>query len=285
MIWVQHDVYSNFTNSVNSGDTELAISIFKSELSDLIVYQIDSIFDLFDKLGIKYSKNESDEQILDKVLIEINTNDKLIKGLSFLIAQNNDAINKNKDKSWTSVLNSIKTAIKKINKEFTDNPQSKSLFKNETLNMIELKATKVGDRDRVIVKKDNKLIWILGIAIVGISAYLIYEYFKDKKEKELLAASTPPIMETGGTLDTSQNVASNTATLPTIPVVQPSVDTLNSQNINPINNNLDPAYNVSSDVLVPLTTPSQNPSTTVSVNVAAPISPVQNTVPVNVAQP
>ena len=78
MIWVQHDFYKNFIQSVNSNDIDLTLDIFRSELSDLLTYQQVKLFSLFDKLKISYGKNYSYERLLDIIIRELQ-NEKFVR--------------------------------------------------------------------------------------------------------------------------------------------------------------------------------------------------------------
>ncbi len=274
MIWVQHDFYSNFTGSVTSGDTGMTLSIFKSELSDLIVYNIDKLFELFDKVGVKYKKTETDEQIVDKVLNEININAKFVKGLAFLISDSNDVIKKNKDKSWTAILNKVSGVIKKISDCFAKNPKSKQLFQKSILEMIATKSSKVGNRNRQIQNKDYTVYWIVGIVVVGIGSYLLWEYSQKRKLKRIEAMKSG-VFGSGGAVSkeiTPEIPTPEQAIQPvaTAPVVPPK----------PINN--DPAFNVSHDVLIP-EVPSNPAQTTVVVNTGT--NQGANQTPINQVSP
>jgi hypothetical protein len=265
MIWVQHDFYQNFVSSVDSSDIELSLDIFRSELSDLLTYKSKSLYELFDKLKVKYRKKASYEELLDIVLREIKTNEKFVRGLSFLIGEANEVVKKNKDVKWEKLLNQITKGINIIAKYFLDNPQKEQRFKRQMLDMIGLKSSVLGDDNRELNKKDNTVLWIIGLAVVGIAGYFIWRHYDKLKQDKLRAESLNPTLGTGGNISEPMNMASG------IPTASDSI---------PAPAPLDPAYNVPSDVLLPETpvVPPQN-SSTVQINVQ-PVqpSPSNNTI-------
>lgn len=260
MIWVQHDFYQNFTTSVDSNDIELSLDIFRSELSDLLTSKSKSLYDLLDKLKIKYRKKSSYEELLDIVIREIKVNDKFTRGLSFLIGEANDVVKKNKDVKWDKLLNQITKGIKNIAKYFMDNPSKERRFKRQVLDMIGLKSSFIGDDNRELKKKDNTIAWIVGLTVVGVAAYFIWRHFdKLKQEKMRLESLNPTSMGGGGNIQSS-DIPNPTMTSPaTTPP-------------------LDPAYSVPSDVLIPETPPTTMPNSgAVQINV----QPIQQSSPIN----
>lgn len=98
MIWVSHDFYENFNKSIDSNDTELMLDIFRSEITDLLTYNSSVLFQLFDKVSIKYSPKSSYEELYDKIILGIKENPKFVNGLSFLIAESTKALKEKKIK-------------------------------------------------------------------------------------------------------------------------------------------------------------------------------------------
>jgi hypothetical protein len=269
MIWVQHDFYQNFVSSVDSSDVDLSLDIFRSEISDLLTYKNKPLYDLLDKLKIKYSKKSSYEELLDIVIREIKINDKFVRGISFLIGEANDVINKNKDVKWDKLLNRITSGIKNISRYFMDNPAKELRFKRQVLDMIGLKSSVSGDSSRDLRKRDNTLLWIAGIVIVGTAAYLIWRHYdKIRQEKMRLESLNVPTMGGGGDVNASavsqstdpQAVATNAAAAPPLPVAPPAP--------------IDPAYTVPNDVLIP---ESQMPNAQNAGNVQINVQPLQQT--------
>lgn len=236
MIWVQHDFYKNFTHSIDSGDIQLSLDIFRSELSDLLTYKSQALYSLFDKLKIKYKKKSSYEELLDIILREIKKNEKFVRGIAFLIGENNNVIKNNKGVSWEKLLNKITKGVNVIAKYFLDNPKQEILFRKKAIEMIGLKSSVTGDDNRELRKTDNTVLWIVGIVAVGVAGYLIYRYFDKIKQDRLRAESlnSVPKMDLGGSTMPNNPVGAVPQTAP-----QP----------------IDPAYVVPSDVLLPETPP------------------------------
>jgi hypothetical protein len=137
--------------------------------------------------------------------------------------------------SWVKLLDGIKRGIEQIAVYFEQNPKQERLFRRKALDMVELKSSVIGDDNREIKKKDNTVLWILGITALGVAGYLIYRHFNKIEEAKLRAESLnikeTPKMELGGDLSVNQLLAKE------------------APKVNPLIN--DPSYNVSPDVLLP----------------------------------
>jgi hypothetical protein len=234
MIWIQHDFYDNFVKSIETGDIDLSLDIFRSEISDLLTYKTSNLFSLFDKLKIKYRKKSSYKELVDIIVNEIKTNKKFVRGLSFLICESNQVFKNNKSESWQKILNRITKGIETIAKYFIDNPKKEVYFKKNLKDMIGLKSSVSGDDNRQLEKKDNTLFWIFGIAAVCVAGYFIYTYFDKKRQERMRLESLNPT-----NTDLDKSLLSQTPTTPT-PIPTSSAPA-------PI----DPAYSVPSDVLLP----------------------------------
>lgn len=287
MIWVQHDLYKNFLKSFNSGDINLSLDIFRSELSDLLTHKPNDFFILLEKVGIKHKKKQSYEELLDIVLREMKVNEKFVRGLAFIIGENNKVNKKNPKISWVKLLDTIKRGIEQIAVYFEKNPRAEKLFRKKALDMVELKSSVIGDDNRDLKKKDNTVYWIIGIAVIGIAGYLVYRHFKKIDEARLRAESlnnsSLAKMELGGDLSVNDSINSN--------------NSLTGNNTNEINNinamSNDPSFNVSPDVLKPEVNipqmpnpnaniqnqniPNVNPNA-ININVNSNPNPIQNSV-------
>jgi len=277
MIWVQHDLYKNFLKSFKIGDMNMSLDIFRSELSDLLTHKPDEFFSLLEKIKVKHNKKESFEELLDIVLREMKKNEKFVRGLAFLIGQNNDVVGKNPKVNWVKLIDGIKKGIEQIANYFEQNPRMEKLFRKKTLDMVELKSSVVGDITRPLNKKDNTVLWIFGIVAVGVAGYLIYRHFNKIKEDKLRAESLNtgnkklefnptneiPSIETqkvGGVMENGGGLQQNNQ------VNKPLFDHVN-----------DPAYNVSSDVLLPETPVIQPmPQNQVANGIQIQVQPMQN---------
>lgn len=256
-IYIQHDFYSNFSNSISYGDTDTAFDILKSEISELMVYKFEDVIDLFKKADIKINANKSDEDILHQVVEQIKTNPKFNRGLAFLIIKSNAEDGAVKNIADTS--KKLAVQLSKLGQEFIDNPRDQMMFENDTLDMIQLKADKKGDRDRTIVNKDNTFLWLVGIIAVGFAGYYIYKYFQNKKDAELRRLSLEPKLKTDGMADGGllgeSTVAASNGTLLANGAIAGGGTALGANGVQappPIDKRIyDPAFNVPPDVLIP----------------------------------
>ena len=256
MIYIQHDFYSNFTNSVNYGDSEFALDILKSELSDLIVYNFEEIIELFKKANLSISAKRSDQDILHKIVENIKVNDKFNRGLAFLMIKNNEGSDDNK-----KVLENTKKLslhLSKLGKEFIEKPRNQVAFEKDTLDMIEMKSNVKGDRNRKVRSSDNTFWWLLAIIGVGFAGYFIYKYFQNKKDEELRRLSLEPKLNSGGEISNELSIPSNgvDGSVSVNNSVDGNVSAVNQPVVDPRVNH--PAYNVGTDVLIPANNIPQN---------------------------
>jgi hypothetical protein len=238
MIWIQHDFYNNFVQSIDTEDIEMSFDIFRSELSDLLTYRSQSLFNLFDKLKIKHKKKATYEELVDIVIDEIKKNEKFVRGLSFLIGESNEVVKNNKDLSWQKILNRITKGIEIIAKTFVDYPKKEKLFKRQLKEMVGLKSSVTGNDTRQLNKKDNTVLWIVGIAVVCVAGYFIYQYFdKQRQERMRLESLNPKSPNLDSLNNTPHTPQPNSTPTPTpTPIPEKPID---------------PAFTVPSDVLLP----------------------------------
>jgi hypothetical protein len=241
MLYLDHDFYSNFNSGINSGDNELISDMVVNELSELIVYKTKKVIDLLNHIGIKTNEKASDEKIVDNIITNLSTNEKLNKGLAFLIAENNDAtktkqIIKGKDGKEKEVrrrtkgatvreIDSIASGIMGIGASFTHKPQLQKEFKISLMKKIETKSTAVGERDRKHTNNTNGKYWLLAILVVGASIG-IYFYLKNKKKK----ASEGMLVD--GVEPTPEVVAPSEVA--PIPMETPSVEAVAQPTVEPV---------------------------------------------------
>lgn len=184
MIYLSHDIYSNFSASIKSGDTDLTIDIISNEISDLIIFDVDKFIEILTKADILANKGMPDEMLVDLFLQNITINKKLSKTLAFQIADSNGLINSGKSdtKKWVAIVDVMSTGIMSIAKDISIHPDMKESLKKNIMNQIVSKAKTKGNYNRQIFnqpkKKDTTIYWILGsIAVVGIIAYIIYRKY------------------------------------------------------------------------------------------------------------
>lgn len=279
MIWIQHDFYNNFVKSIETGDIDMSLDIFRSEISDLLTYKSSNLFGLFKKLKISYNKKASYQELVDKVIDLIKKNQKFVRGLSFLIGESNEVVKNNKGVSWQTLLNKITKGIEVIAKYFIDNPKKENLFKKKLKDMIGLKSSVSGDDNRSLNKKDNTFLWIFGIAAVCVGGYLLYRYFDKKRQDRMRLESLNP--QSNFNLDEINSLKQDiTSTTPTTPTSTP---------IQEVPKPIDPEYIVPNDVLLPESSISQSnptnpnsPNNTGSVQINVSTIPTQPNVVNNV---
>lgn len=187
-MFLEHDFYGNFSDSVRSGDTALTNNIIVDELSELVIHDYDKLFDLLGKVGIRVNRNISDEQLVDVLLDQMQVNPKLGKGVAFLIAEKNGLINNKTDeksgKKYVDYVNrNLTSSFNKILS--TDNERIK--FKTDLMNSIKSKDSTVAERTRKVNKPNyfwrNTLI-VSGVILVS---YLVYKNWDKLSGKEKLA--------------------------------------------------------------------------------------------------
>lgn len=183
MLFLKHDFYSNFSSSVNAGDNNSIIDLITNETSELIVYKREELIEFLNSVGVEVKESQSDEKIIDQLLAGFPKNIKMIKGLAFLIYQNNKENQKpNNDKARTyAQIDMIASGILGIGDSFEYHPQLKKEFKNTLLNKVETKAEIVGDRKIKIRENANGKYWFWGtlVVVTTIGVYLFVKY-KDK---------------------------------------------------------------------------------------------------------
>ena len=92
MIYVENDFYSNFTSVAKSSDDVAMRNILIDQISNVIVNSRDELIDLLKKANIKTSKKPSNKELSDLIVKNLKTNKKLVVGLAFLIAKQNDIL-------------------------------------------------------------------------------------------------------------------------------------------------------------------------------------------------
>lgn len=92
MIYVENDFYSNF-NAVSKSNDEMAMqSILVDQISNLIAYNREEVLDLLRKSEIKLPPKPKNKDIVKAIVQNLKTNKKLVIGLAYLIAKNNDLL-------------------------------------------------------------------------------------------------------------------------------------------------------------------------------------------------
>jgi len=234
MQFLNHDYYSNFEGAVKSGDVDLTLDLWVNEVSDLIMSDAGKVIDLLNKTGIKTEQNVSDEEIVESIITNIGNNNQLNRGISFLIAEMNGIIKKDKD--WKTKVDNMGATYKiLLDKSLTNSTVSGSI-KNDIMKQIKSKADSKGDYKRIIFKqvvpeaakkkKSKKAYYIIGgllvLTAIGVG---IYFYRKNKAKKAL------SLLVDGGSLVPTGGVNANTVIPPPIMNVTPTpIPTANAIN-------------------------------------------------------
>jgi hypothetical protein len=165
-----------------------------SLISSLIVEDTQKFVDALKKANLDVNVNMSDEEIVDTIINNLDKNEKIVKAISFVIAENNGLLGGGDGKGqidWMKILDSIVLGISPAAKEITQSEATKAATKNKIMTQIETKAAMVGNYQRKIWKNNSGsavgLVLIFGIVAVGLLGYWIYTRSKNK------SAVVPPI--------------------------------------------------------------------------------------------
>ena len=92
MIYVENDFYSNFNSVVKANDDVSMRSILVDQISSVVANRKDELIDLFGKVNIKIKKNPTNKDLVNAIVSNLKTNKKLVVGLGYLIAKENDIL-------------------------------------------------------------------------------------------------------------------------------------------------------------------------------------------------
>ena len=187
MIYLNHDIYSNFCSAMKAGDTDLSNSILVNEISDFIVYDTKKFVQVLSKSGINAKMAMTDEALVDLFMKNISINKNLANALAFQIADANRIINTGKPtgetkRNWLKKVDVLAHGISQIGNNCLSSERECKEFKKQIMTQIETKATAKGNYKRVIYnKRGNKSLLIVGgLILVGIAGYFLYKkYGKD----------------------------------------------------------------------------------------------------------
>lgn len=200
--YTHHDFYSNFTASLKAGDLDLTKDVLANEISDFIVFDTDKIIKALNQSGIKVDKNNTDEDIVDLVIGNIASNEKMSKALAFIIADGNELLINNKgDKTkQLKTISTISDGITRIGKDISSNSSS---FKESAMNQVVSKAAKRTEYNRIIWNKDKKgmsggLALLITVSFIGAIITVIYY-----RQKRSVAQALPNMIMGGSTGEVS----------------------------------------------------------------------------------
>jgi hypothetical protein len=92
MIYVENDFYSNFNSVAKANDDVSMRSILVDQISSVVANRKDELIDLFGKVNIKIKKNPTNKDLVNAIVTNLKTNKKLVVGLGYLIAKENDIL-------------------------------------------------------------------------------------------------------------------------------------------------------------------------------------------------
>lgn len=175
MMFLEHDFYSNFSESLQSGDKQLTNDIIADELSELIVHDYSKVFDLLEKVGIRVNRNMSDEQLADILIDGMQSNEKLARGIAFLISERNNLVNTDTDdKSGRKYVDYVNKNLSSSFEKILQTENERKKFKTDLMKRIKSKDSKVAERRRKVEKPNY--FWrniFIAAGVIG-GAYLIY---------------------------------------------------------------------------------------------------------------
>lgn len=215
MIILKNDFYSSFAGAVKSGDEGLVKNLTVNQLSDLVAYDEKSVISLMRKVGIGISPTASDKEIVKALVDNIKHNEKLRRGIAYLVADNNDLLNLKKTsgadgkkakvqkKAMVGVIENIYHGFSGVTDDL-DDEQKKQDMESELNNSVENKVktsgiNKPNNNKKPAPKKNNFHWWLLGGIAAGVGVFLLVRYVRKRNAAKLLAAggaagATPPIM-------------------------------------------------------------------------------------------
>lgn len=212
-----HDFYSNFSASLKSGDLDLTNDILANEVSDCIVFETDKIIKALNQADIKIDKNNTDEDIVDAVIKNINTNEKFKKALAFTIAEGNEMLVAKNDKAkQLKMISSITDGLSKVGKEVAKSPDS---FKTSTMDQVVSKAAKRTEYKRTIWNKDKSgvsggKILLISLGVLALAVIIIYY-----RQKRAVAQAIPNMIMGGDMTPAAAFPDPGTPIIPASPVV------------------------------------------------------------------
>lgn len=200
MQYLHHHFYSNFTASVENGESEMTKDLFISELSDFIVYDTPRLVQAMTMAGLDVKITDSDEELIDTIAGSLGNNAKLAKTLAFIFAESNQLINNGKTGKEESekIIKELQSGILIVGKDIRSEEGTKE-FKADVLEHIYSKSKTKGDYKRTILISDKSFnkksgFYVLGyLALLGIGIYVIYRIQRKSEIASLVATASAPI--------------------------------------------------------------------------------------------
>jgi len=188
MIILNQDFFSNFSGSIKSKDSRLTRDLLLNEISDIIAYDEKNLISLLNKAGITTQENTSDEKLVEKVVDNLPNNEKLQRGIAFMIADNHDLmkirVTNKKDgtkkpatkETYRAIIDKIYEGMKPTIDDLKKDGEGKKMLKEQITSAVKEKCKTSG-----IIKPANKKIpkwvwWSLGGLAVAGTGFLIWKY-------------------------------------------------------------------------------------------------------------
>lgn len=92
MLYIKDDFYSNFTAIAKSNDTMAMKGVMVDQISSLIADRRGDVIDALSKANIKLSEKPSNKELVKAISDNIRSNKKMLVGLSYLVAKQNDIL-------------------------------------------------------------------------------------------------------------------------------------------------------------------------------------------------
>lgn len=178
MIYLRHDFVGNYKNAVKSGDYEYVASLILNEIGDIIVYKPNKIIALLNQVDIPTKDNASDEELVDKILNNISSSEKLRKGLGYVIADVNSVIDDGGNE-WKKEVDSITEGIDYLAISIRNKSSYKSLLRGELMFQIKTKSKAVGDRQRNHYKPKTKIMNLVFLVGAGFGIYWLIKTLRN----------------------------------------------------------------------------------------------------------
>lgn len=229
MHYLHHNFYSNFTSSIDAGESEMTKDIFINEISDFIVYETPRLIEAMKKAGLDVREADSDEELIEIIYKSLGNNQNLANMLAFIIAEANQLINNGTTTGDASkvIIKKIASGILIVGKDIRTEEGAKA-FKADVLEHIYSKSKSKGDYRRTILRSDKSFgkigYYILGAyLILGITIFIANRIQKKKQLSGLIASASMPLpLLPDATLGAGGNIPPAVAPIVAPPVTLPT---------------------------------------------------------------
>lgn len=190
------DSYSNLSEAAKSQDLRAIEDIFADTLSDVVSYHRESARDLLEEAGVPLDPKAGADVVIKAILSNLPDNQKLQLGFGYLYVQNNDMIanlqkeNSRQEEPSGELVVRVSRQLQPVY-ESLRNPEIFGRVYNRAIAHLSVKNEK-GEFTITEKQKSNKMLyWIIGLAAVGVAAYLIYKRMNKAQAVKVAAVATP----------------------------------------------------------------------------------------------